>query len=81
MIRNAVTIKDKEGYRHEFYWYGIFSIYYLVPKKYRYVVLAIGNYILYGWGSVGVLNILLLTTNVIKLSYLKKSRLMAMSFS
>lgn len=39
-----------------------FCIYYLVPKKYRYVVLAIGSYIFYGWGNIGVLLILLLTT-------------------
>lgn len=39
-----------------------FGVYYLVPKKYRYIVLAIGSYVFYGWGSVGVLSVLLLTT-------------------
>lgn len=38
------------------------SIYYLTPKKYRYIILAIGGYIFYGWGNISVICILLLTT-------------------
>lgn len=39
-----------------------FCIYYLVPKKYRYVILAVGSYLFYGWGNIGVIGILFLTT-------------------
>ena len=39
-------------------------IYYLVPQKYRYIVILVGSYIFYGYGNYGLL-LLLLTTTVI----------------
>lgn len=37
-------------------------VYYIMPKKYRYIVLAVGSWTFYGWGNISVLWILLLTT-------------------
>lgn len=37
-------------------------VYYILPRKYRYIVLAVGSWTFYGWGNISVLWILLLTT-------------------
>lgn len=46
-------------------FYPLFlMIYYLVPRKYRYIAILVGSYIFYGYGNYGLL-LLLLTTTVI----------------
>ncbi|MBQ9234363.1 MAG: MBOAT family protein [Lachnospiraceae bacterium] len=40
----------------------LFVIYYIVPKKYRYIIIFIGSYIFYGSYSVKFLGILIVTT-------------------
>lgn len=39
-----------------------FVVYYLVPQKYRYIVILAGSYIFYGYGNPGLLSFLLITT-------------------
>lgn len=39
-----------------------FIIYYAVPNKYRYIPLAAGSYLFYGWGNIRLIFILLLVT-------------------
>lgn len=39
-------------------------VYYLVPKRFRYMLIFVGSYIFYGWANINILPILIATTSI-----------------